>query len=189
LPSGWTAQPLEHGQSAHRPVLHDLARDHPPGADHACPLPAVMADCRGSALRAGHRHHARDCAVLVEPLWGDLRDRDPAEPGAGDALMSSIETGTSTRCLSRSRGCNSLLRTLDHEGEVLERVVTKRRDRKTASQVLSKSRKRHGHPETIVTDPPGVLRRRPENAARYRQPPKRAAGRTSEPRGTFRNQS
>jgi putative transposase len=45
-----------------------------------------------------------------------------------------------------------LWRAVDHEGEVLESVVTKTRDRKAAPKLLKKSMKRHGRPESIVTD-------------------------------------
>jgi len=45
-----------------------------------------------------------------------------------------------------------LWRAIDHEGEVLESFVTKTRDRKAALKFLKKSMKRHGRPETIVTD-------------------------------------
>ena len=45
-----------------------------------------------------------------------------------------------------------LWRAVDHEGEVLESVVTKTRDRKAALKLLKKSMKRHGRPEHIVTD-------------------------------------
>jgi putative transposase len=45
-----------------------------------------------------------------------------------------------------------LLRAVDHEGEVLESAVTKTRDRKAAMKFLKDSMKRHGRPETIVTD-------------------------------------
>jgi putative transposase len=45
-----------------------------------------------------------------------------------------------------------LWRAVDHEGEILESVVTKARDRKAALKLLKKSMKRHGCPETIVTD-------------------------------------
>jgi putative transposase len=45
-----------------------------------------------------------------------------------------------------------LWRAVDHEGEILESVVTKARDRKAALKLLKKSMKRHGRPETIVTD-------------------------------------
>ena len=45
-----------------------------------------------------------------------------------------------------------LWRAVDHEGEVLESIVTKTRDRKAALKFLRKSMKRHGRPENIVTD-------------------------------------
>lgn len=45
-----------------------------------------------------------------------------------------------------------LWRAIDHEGEVLESVVTKSRNRKAARKFLKKSMKRHDRPETIVTD-------------------------------------
>jgi putative transposase len=53
-----------------------------------------------------------------------------------------------------------LWRAVDHEGEVLESVVTKTRDRRAALKLLKKSIKRHGRPESIVTD-----RLRPNGAA------------------------
>jgi len=45
-----------------------------------------------------------------------------------------------------------LWRAVDHEGEVLEAFVSKRRDRKAALKFLRKALKRHGRPEIIVTD-------------------------------------
>jgi len=45
-----------------------------------------------------------------------------------------------------------LWRAVDHEGEVLETFVTKRRDRKAALRFLKKTMKRYGHPKIIVTD-------------------------------------
>jgi len=45
-----------------------------------------------------------------------------------------------------------LWRAVDHEGEVLETYVTKRRDRKAALKFLRKTMKRYGQPEVIVTD-------------------------------------
>ena len=43
-------------------------------------------------------------------------------------------------------------RAVDHEGEVLESYVTKRRDRKSALKFLRKSLRRYGSPQAIVTD-------------------------------------
>lgn len=45
-----------------------------------------------------------------------------------------------------------LWRAVDHEGEVLEAYVTKRRERKAALRFLRKAMKRYGRPEAIVTD-------------------------------------
>lgn len=45
-----------------------------------------------------------------------------------------------------------LWRAIDHEGEVLESYVKKRRDRKAALKFLRKSMKPYGKPEVIVTD-------------------------------------
>ncbi len=45
-----------------------------------------------------------------------------------------------------------LWRAVDHEGEVLEVLVTKRRDRKAAMRFLRKAMKRYGRPRVIVTD-------------------------------------
>ena len=43
-------------------------------------------------------------------------------------------------------------RAVDHEGEILEVFVTKRRDRKAALKFLKKLMNRYGQPEKIVTD-------------------------------------
>jgi len=45
-----------------------------------------------------------------------------------------------------------LWRAVDHEGEVLESFVTKTRDKKAALKFLKKAMRRHGRPESIVTD-------------------------------------
>jgi putative transposase len=45
-----------------------------------------------------------------------------------------------------------LWRAVDHEGEVLESFVTKRRDRKAALKFLRKAMKRYCSPKVIVTD-------------------------------------
>ena len=45
-----------------------------------------------------------------------------------------------------------LWRAVDHDGEVLESFVTKRRDRKAAFKFLSKIMKRHARAHIFVTD-------------------------------------
>lgn len=45
-----------------------------------------------------------------------------------------------------------LWRAVDHEGEVLEAIVTKRRNKKSALKFLRKLMRRYGRPQEIVTD-------------------------------------
>ncbi len=45
-----------------------------------------------------------------------------------------------------------LWRAVDHEGEVLESYVTKRRDRKAALKFLRKLMRKHGQSDDLVTD-------------------------------------
>ena len=45
-----------------------------------------------------------------------------------------------------------LWRAVDHEGEVLEAIVTKRRNKSAALKLLRKLMKRYGRPKAIVTD-------------------------------------
>ena len=45
-----------------------------------------------------------------------------------------------------------LWRAVDHEGDVLEAFVTKRRDRRTALKLFKRTMKRHGRPWSIVAD-------------------------------------
>ena len=45
-----------------------------------------------------------------------------------------------------------LWRAVDHEGEVVEVFVTKRRDRRAAREFLTRAMKRYGRPASIVTD-------------------------------------
>ncbi len=47
---------------------------------------------------------------------------------------------------------HNLWRAVDHEGEVLEAVVSKRRNKAAALKILKKLMKRHGCAEEIVTD-------------------------------------
>ena len=59
-----------------------------------------------------------------------------------------------------------LWRAVDHEGEVLESYVTKKRDKAAALEFLKKALKRHGRAEKIVTD---GLRSYPAAMLRFRR--------------------
>lgn len=45
-----------------------------------------------------------------------------------------------------------LWRAVDHEGEVLERYVTKRRNKAAAKKFFIKTMRKHGSPKIITTD-------------------------------------
>ncbi len=45
-----------------------------------------------------------------------------------------------------------LWRAVDHEGEVLESYVTKKRDKKAALKCFRKAMRKHGNPKAVVTD-------------------------------------
>ena len=47
---------------------------------------------------------------------------------------------------------HDLWRAVDHDGEVVERFVTKRRDRRAALECLTRAMTRDGRPASIVTD-------------------------------------
>ena len=50
----------------------------------------------------------------------------------------------------------------DYEGEVLEVLATKRRDRRAALTIIKRAMKRYGRPKVIVTDRPGIVSRSDE---------------------------
>jgi putative transposase len=68
-------------------------------------------------------------------------------------VLIRIGSGIWTKFFLKINGeTHCLWRAVDHEGEVLESYVTKRRDRKAALKFLRKTMKRFGRPHVIVTD-------------------------------------
>jgi hypothetical protein len=65
----------DHEQSV--PIFQQLAGGHPSGRDDVREIPAVASKRRRSLGRARDRHQPRDRPVLVEPVWPDVRRRDP----------------------------------------------------------------------------------------------------------------
>ena len=55
-------------------------------------------------------------------------------------------------CVQINGKTHDLWRAVDHEGEVVEVDVTKRRDRRAALEFLTRAMKRDGRPASIVTD-------------------------------------
>ena len=67
---------------------------------------------------------------------------DPVRQGSFSAGRDTVRAGEP----------HSLLRSVDHEREVLEAYVTKKRDKAAALKFLIKVMKRDGNPEVVVTD-------------------------------------
>ncbi len=88
----------------------------------------------------------------MEQIWPTVCRRDPQENGQQDARIFKL-AGAFGRGVRRDHGdVNYIWRAVDHEGEVLESFVTKRRDRKAALKFLRKTMKRHGRAHIFVTD-------------------------------------
>ena len=87
----------------------------------------------------------------MEPLWADLRRRDPQGPCRGDATRP-LERAT-RRDLAKINGERHFLwRAVGHGGEVPESYVTKTRDKKAALKFFAKTMLRHGRSEKPATD-------------------------------------
>ena len=105
-------------------LFQDLARDHSPGSDDLCSLPTVATQCRGPSSRAWDR-------VRASSGWRwHLDEMFVKINGEGHYLWRAV----------------------DHEGEVLEAFVSKKRYREAALKFLRKLMKRYGRPDAIITD-------------------------------------
>jgi len=77
---------------------------------------------------------------------------------AGDIRKKRVRTGNFSRWhvdevfVKINGKVHYLWRVVDHEGEVLEFLVSKTRDKVAALKFLKKAVRRHGRPEIIVTD-------------------------------------
>ena len=98
-----------------------------------------------------HRRLPQDHEVLVDrfgPIFAsEIRKR------CVEGLRSSRWRWHLDEVFVKIKGQQHYLwRAVDHEGEVLESLVTKMRGKKAALKFLKKSLKRHGRAEELVTD-------------------------------------
>ena len=93
----------------------------------------------------------RRCGIGGTVLAHCLRPRSESVAFVMDPIRTGV--GTLMKCLSAINGeTRYLWRAIDHEGEVLEVLATKRRDRRAALRLLKRVMKRYGRPASIVTD-------------------------------------
>jgi len=88
----------------------------------------------------------------VESLWAVVRRGDPKKTGSATSGHSKWKWHLDEVFAKINGETHYFWRAVDHEGEVLESYVTKRRDRKAALKFLRKTMKRFGQPHVIVTD-------------------------------------
>ena len=95
----------------------------------------------------------------MEPVRADVCLGDPAPARVEDARFPPLALAP-RQGVRHPKGGEAningerydLWRAIDHEGEILESCVTKKRNKSAALQFLKKALKRHGRPEAIVTD-------------------------------------
>ena len=89
---------------------------------------------------------------MVEPFRADVCRRHSPTASEPDARLPALAVAR-RRGLCEDHGeLHYLWRAVDHEGEILESYVTKKRDKSAALHFLKKALKRHGRPEAVVTD-------------------------------------
>ena len=132
-------------------LFQQFSRGHSPRGDVVHPLSVVATASRGSPVRTRHRYLSRDGAVLVEPVWADVR-RKIRKRRIHHGSYSQWRWHLDEVFVRINGEMHYLWRAVDHEGEVLEVLATKRRDRKAALRFLKRTMKRYGRPKMIVTD-------------------------------------
>ena len=115
-------------------------------------FPLSLAERRGPAVRARHRHLPRNGAPVVEQVRPDVRWRHPPAADQPDARVSPVEWHLDEMYVKLGGEMVYLWRAVDQEGEILESYVTKTRDKDAALRFMKKTLKRHGQVETITTD-------------------------------------
>ena len=95
---------------------------------------------------------------MVEPLWSDLCGQIRRKRARHLQAWSQWRWHLDEVFVRINGKTHYLWRAVDHEGEVLEAYVNKRRNRKAALRFLRKAMKRYGRPETIVIDKLGSYR-------------------------------
>ena len=114
--------------------------------------PALAAQRRGPFVRARDRHQPRDSPVLVErfgPIFAaEIRKKRVAHMRVYPQWRWHLDE---VFVKINGKLCY-LWRAVDHEGEVLETVVTAKRDKAAALKFLKRIIKKYGRPKTIVTD-------------------------------------
>jgi len=87
----------------------------------------------------------------VASLWPDVCIRDQKAAHSGHVLKQ-VAMALDEMFVKINGERHYLWQAVDHEGEVLESFVTKKRNKKAALKLLGKAIRKHCRPEEIVTD-------------------------------------
>jgi putative transposase len=134
------------------PIFQQLAGGHPSCRDDVREIPAVAAQRRGSLSRARidiSHETVRFWWNRFGPMFAaEIRKKRVAHVRAYPQWRWHLDEAF---VKINGKLCY-LWRAVDHEGEVLEAVVTAKRDKAAALKFLKRIMKTHGRPRKIVTD-------------------------------------
>src|SRR5271163_106710 len=134
------------------PIFQQLARGHPSGRDDVRAIPAVAAQRRGSLAERGidiSHETVRFWWNRFGPMFAaEIRKRRVARMRGYPQWRWHLDE---VFVKVNGKLCY-LWRAVDHEGEVLEAVVTARRDKGAALKLLKRIMKKYGQPRSVVTD-------------------------------------
>ena len=142
-----------HEQSV--PIFQQLARGYPSGRDDVRAIPAVAAaQRRGSVGRARDRHQPRGPSRFWWNRFGPMFAAEICKRRVAHMRGYPQWRWHLDEVFVRVNGKLCYLwRAVDHEGEVLEAVVTARRDKsRGVLKLLKRIMKKYGAPRSIVTD-------------------------------------
>ena len=88
----------------------------------------------------------------MEPVRSDVRQRHSVPARVAHAGVPPLAVAHDEVFVKINGERHYLWRAVDHEGEVLESYVTKKRDKSAALKFIKRALKRHGRAEAIVTD-------------------------------------
>src|SRR5271157_1694402 len=128
------------------PIFQQFAGGHPLGRDDVRAIPAVAAQRRGSLGRARDRYQpVRFWWNRFGPLFAaEIRKRRVTNMRGYPQWRWHLDE---VFVKVNGKLCY-LWRAVDHEGEVLEAVVTARRDKAAALKFLKRIMKKYGRPRT-----------------------------------------
>jgi putative transposase len=80
----------------------------------------------------------------VEPVWADIRRRDPKEADRAERAYPQLRWHLDEVIVKVNGKLFYLWRAVDHEGEVLDAVVSSKRDKAAALKLLKRILKKYG---------------------------------------------